>query len=257
MHLYFIRLRQPVKHERTAFTLIELLVVIAIIAVLAALLLPALQKAKKRAYDTSCANNMRQIFIALMMYRDDNDAFMPPGRFVTGAEPISTLNARLVPQYMGGPVYCPAMRVASGWTASPAVPTRGAYLKRSCGYSLNQWLMEIKIEQLPGTNWVNVSGLPYPGESKTICLTDTLGNDRTWAFTHCDQALFGVAMTPSVPLEGRSHGPTTDGLNFLFLDGHWEVKRKKSGWVAGSAASDSDFSAWGRWGRCINMFTLP
>jgi prepilin-type N-terminal cleavage/methylation domain-containing protein/prepilin-type processing-associated H-X9-DG protein len=57
---------------RPGFTLIELLVVIAIIAILAALLLPALAAAKKRAQQSVCLNNQKQLAMAWMMYADDH-----------------------------------------------------------------------------------------------------------------------------------------------------------------------------------------
>lgn len=57
---------------RRGFTLIELLVVIAIIAILAALLLPALSSAKGSAKATACANQVRQLSLAWLIYPDDN-----------------------------------------------------------------------------------------------------------------------------------------------------------------------------------------
>jgi prepilin-type N-terminal cleavage/methylation domain-containing protein len=54
-----------------AFTLIELLMVIAIVAILAALLFPVLSAVKKRAYRTTCADDLRQINLGVRMYSDD------------------------------------------------------------------------------------------------------------------------------------------------------------------------------------------
>jgi len=69
---------------RRAFTLIELLVVIAIIALLMAILMPALQLARKQASGSACLSNVKSISLAWFSYQLDNDGALAPSQVYPG-----------------------------------------------------------------------------------------------------------------------------------------------------------------------------
>lgn len=69
------------------FTLIELLIVIAVIAILASLLLPALQTAKQKAYESNCKGYLKQIGTAFIIYADTFDGWLVPQRLVSDGWP--------------------------------------------------------------------------------------------------------------------------------------------------------------------------
>ena len=72
-----MRNQSALRYPCRAFTLNELLVVIAIIAILAGLLVTALGRAKAKAYNAACVNNLRQLGIAIRLYSGDNEERLP------------------------------------------------------------------------------------------------------------------------------------------------------------------------------------
>lgn len=88
-HRFYGRVLPP-----AAFTLIELLVVIAIIGILLSVLIPALGKAKKQVRTVVCRSNLHQIGLAVALYADAHENYIPRGN------PVNPWFVRFLP-YLG------------------------------------------------------------------------------------------------------------------------------------------------------------
>jgi prepilin-type N-terminal cleavage/methylation domain-containing protein/prepilin-type processing-associated H-X9-DG protein len=190
------------KFNRRGFTLIELLVVIAIIAILSSLLLPALSKAKQRAWATVCLNNLKQIGVASLLYANDHEDAMPRSQ-----HEHESWVATMQPYTAGTNLWrCP----------------RDKNLTRPYSYALNDFLLPA-----PGGNpdYSKTTRIPSPSETLFIteCADKYAFNDHFHfakyensddpEFADGDDSPFGFQLQVAV----ARHGNTA---NYLFADFH-------------------------------------
>jgi len=235
------------KRSLRAFTLIELLVVIAIIAILAAIMLPSLAAAKRKAYNVNCTSNLRQVGMALALFPEDNNAFLPngeagvnSGRGMSVAQsaaywngmsnPNDWMSIALLP-YVGGPAFS---ATSSGGVFSAITtnvmkiffcPANERYARPTNPGFYSYELVEGGYCGLPanpfGYNGASGTGATAPIKYSNVRSTDGHGLSSIWAIVDVDMlgnpgsgAAQGGAVAPT-----PAHGKTR---NYLWFDWHVE-----------------------------------
>lgn len=200
------------KTESRRFTLIELLVVIGIIGVLAAMLMPALNKAREKAWQTDCVNNHKQLGMAFMLYANDFRGCFPS--YTDGAAGAGKPNGWLY--YDGFPVPTAGNFDVTRGVIYPYVKAKRTYLcpcdntGSLVSYGVNSDTKDAKLS--------NVSN----GSETPMLLEEGSAKPTT------NDGFFNIDWTPKDYVVNRHQ----KGSVYSFCDGHvsWEKWKDSEVW---------------------------
>ncbi len=204
---------------RRGFTLIELLVVIAIIAILAAILFPVFARAREKARQTSCLNNLKQLALAVKGYIADYEDKFPCqwSYVVTANQPYNFGYHQLMPYVKNNQIWvCPSDSLANcaqegtaNWTSS---------WRQSYNFNTNVF------GYLPGTTAspISMSYIQYPAE--TPLLLDGKNRNQIWGHPWWTPSAVPTYCDPR----------HNEGANLCYADGHAK-------WLARNTLFDPNF----------------
>lgn len=244
------------------FTLLELLISIAIIAILTSTLLPALAKAREKAFQISCMNNFRQTGIALLQYSNDFNGFLP---FLLQSQDL-TFTDTLIPYT--NPAYavrrpfsttgtwayfnkyaseqrifseksifvCPsaaALRKATPYYISNYEPTRCNDGMHNAWAWWGQKNSEIDVENPAARKLNSIKGRILVGEK---CYTKTTFAGAIQISTPGERYILCTSIDPFLSNTGTVHSEKTGG-NWLYKDGHVSYSRFSSFLIRNAACT--------------------
>lgn len=210
-----------VKSNQKGLSIIELVVVIAVIFILASMLFPQFREMRNTSKKMQCLNNLKQLGLALELYRQDDKL----ERF---------------PEFSGGfcwPTFCNVKDL-------PALIF--TYLGQGNENAL--WSGELEVFRCPVASDLNMGTRIDPsGNQVDYNINDNLDGQSYHDKVGNASITYLLADYPPVPADASDH-VHRNGSNVLFVDGHAEWlsrSRLNSPWPDEDTYPGSDYEDWG------------
>lgn len=183
---------------KRGFTLIELLIVIAIIAILAAILFPVFAKAREKAKQATCTNNLKTLAMATSLYAEDYDEACMPVNCKNGDAAWPQILTSLAPSYLS--------------------IAKGSFTKLQCPSNLHKYYYKGTEYKQDWSNYAYNSKLG--SVAKVVYLSQITSPSTTLQFVDASDYLITPDTGSNIAFVHA------DGANIAWMDGHisWAAK---------------------------------